>query len=418
MARTTTFSFKGKTADPSAIGRTLGVSAVLTGRVVQLGDTLMVQADLVNVSDGSQLWGGRFNGKATDLMLVQEEIAQKIVDKLSLRLSSAERDRLMKRYTENVEAYRSYLKGRYEWNKRTGDGLKSAINLFNQAIALDPTYALAHAGLADTYALLPQYANAPFEESLNKAKAASLKALEFDNSLAEGHISLASVKQSIWEWEGVQEGYQRGLALNPNYATAHQWYSEYLVPMGRIAEAQKEIRLAQQLDPMSLIINVRVGMTSYFARQYDLAEKQLRDALQFDPDFILTNLFLSHSLIEQDKFEAAIPYLVKGVFNGYSASDRMRFESAIRAAHEKAGAKGGLETVRDLLLRSEKRDYSYPMLMALTAMHLEDKDAAFIWLNRAADLKHPGVPTLRIDPAADFLRTDPRFPELMKRLGI
>jgi len=390
MARSTTFSFKGKDSDPSAIGRTLGVNAVLTGRVVQLGDNLTVQADLVNVSDGSQLWGERFNGKATDLISVQEEIARKIVDKLSLRLSGADRSRLTKRYTENVEAYRSYLKGRYEWNKRTGEGLKAAVDFFNHAIALDPTYALAHAGLADTYALFPQYTNEPFEESLNKAKAESLKALESDNSLAEAYISRANVNHALWDWNGVEEDYKRGLALNPNYATGHQWDSEYLVVMGRLDEAEKEISLAQQLDPMSLIINVRLGMTFYFARHFDLAEKQLRDALQFDPDFILTNVFLSSVLLQQGKFEEAIPYIVKGTFNGFSATERRGFESSIRTAYEKSGTKGGWETIRDLASRSERRDYSYPMTMAMMSVDLKDRDAAFIWLKRAADVSTRG----------------------------
>ena len=418
MARSTTFSFKGKDSDPSAVGRTLGVSAVLTGRIVQMGDNLMVQADLVNVADGSQLWGERFNRKATDLISVQEEIAQRIVERLSLRLTGAELSRLTKRYTDNIEAYRSYLKGRYEWNKRSAEGLKAAVDFFNQAIALDPTYALAHAGLADTYVLYPQYVNAPFEESLNKAKAESLKALESDSSLAEAHISLANVKHSLWEWNEVEEGYKRGLALNPNYATGHQWYSEYLVVMGRLDEAEKEITLAQQLDPMSLIINVRVGMTSYFARHYDRAEKQLRDALQFDPHFILTNLFLFNVLVEEGRFEEAIPYLVTGGFNDRSESDRARIESSIRSAYAKAGTKGGFETVRDIVAQSEKDNYSYPMVMAITFLYLRDKDTAFLWLNRAADVKHPGVMTLKVDPGADYLRNDPRFHQLMRRIGL
>ncbi|HEV2835226.1 MAG TPA: hypothetical protein VGW58_07910 [Pyrinomonadaceae bacterium] len=418
MARSTSFSFKGKDSDPSAIGKQLGVNAVLTGKIVQLGDNLGVQVDLVNVSDGSQLWGERYNRKSTDLLSLQEEIAREVVEKLRVRLSNEDRDRLAKRYTANIDAYRTYLKGRYEWNKRTGDGLKRSIEYFNEAIALDPAYALAYAGVADAYALLPQFANAPFDESLMKAKAASLKALELDNSLAEAHISLASVKQSLWDWKDVESEYKRGLELNPNYATGHQWYSEYLIPVGRLAEAQTEIRRAQELDPLSLVINVRVGMTAYFSRQFALAAKQLKDALQFNPEFVLTNIFLFNTLYQEQKIEESIPYLVTGVFNGYSKEERARFESEIRNAYSKSGEKGMFERVRGLLKTSQRQDYSYAVLMGMTLVHLGELDEAFVWLNRAADLKHPSIPTLRVDPVFDGIRSDPRFEELVKRVGI
>ena len=418
LARTTTFSFKGKELDPATIGKQLGVNAVLTGRVVQLGDNLTVQADLINVADGSQLWGDRYQRKPTDLITVQEEIAGEIINRLRVKLSSAERERLTKRYTENIEAYRAYLKGRYEWNKRSADGLKQAIMFFDQAIALDPTYALAHAGLADAYALFPQFANAPFEESLTKAKAESLKAIELDDQLAEAHISLANVKQSLWDWSGVEDDYKRGLALNPNYATGHQWYSEYLVPMSRLDEAEREIKLAQQLDPMSMIINARVGITTFYAGRYDEAERQLRDALQFGPDFILSNLFLFNALYQQGRIEESIPFMVKGVFNAHTSQEQEKFESQIRSAYAGGNKKRMMEKVRDLLQESSKRDYGYPYLMARVLNYLGDTDGAFLWLNRAADVKHPAIPALRVEPAFANLRSDPRYQELMRRVGM
>jgi len=418
MARSTSFSFKGKDSDPSAIGKQLGVSSVLTGKLVQVGDSLSVQVDLVNASDGSQLWGEHYNRKPTDLLAVQEEIAREVVQKLRLRLSTEERDRLTKRYTENIDAYRTYLKGRYEWNKRTAAGLQRAIELFNEAIGLDASYALAYAGMADTYLLLPQYADAPFEESMTRAKAAAWRAIKLDDSLAEAHVSLANVKQSQWEWNEVESDYKRGLALNPNYATGHQWYSEYLVPVGRLEEAQKEITRAQELDPMSLMINVRVGMTSYFSRHFALAEKQLKDALQFDPDFILTNIFLFNSMYQQGKIQESIPHVVNGCFNGYSQQERSKFESDIRAAYLARGTKGMLEKTRDLLQASTKGEYSRPHLLAVLFACLGNRDEAFVWLKRSADVKHPGVPTLRVDAMFDDLHSDPRFAEMMKRVGI
>ena len=418
MARTTTFTFKGGDTNPSAVGKQLGVSAVLTGKIVQRDDNLIVQVDLVNVSDGAQLWGGRYNRKATDLLAVQEEIAREVVETLRVRLSNEDRDRLTKRYTENLDAYRAYLKGRYEWNKRTAEGLNRAIEFFNQAITLDPTYALAYAGLADVYSLLPQYANAPFDESLMKAKAASLKAVELDNSLSEAHISLAFVKASLWEWSDVEAEFKRGLALNPNYATGHQWYSEYLVPMARLDEARKEIRRAQELDPLSLVINVRLGMTAYFARDFANAEKHLRDALQFNTDFSLTHLFLFHSIYQQGKIEQSIPHLVVGAFNNHSKEERAKFEEEFRQAYSTSGKKGMLEKARDLIKASPKHDYSHAQLLGSILSQLGEKDEAFVWLNRAADVKHPGIPTLRVDPVFDDVRSDPRLEQLMKRVGI
>jgi len=418
MARSTSFSFKGKDSDPSAIGKQLGVNSVLTGKIVQVGDNLSVQVDLVNALDGSQLWGERYKRKSTDLLAVQEEIAREVVEKLRVRLSTEERDRLTKRYTDNIEAYRTYLKGRYEWNKRTAAGLQRAIELFNEAIGLDSSYALAYAGMADAYSLLPQFSDAPFEESLTKAKAAALTAIKLDNSLAEAHISLANVKQSRWEWDEVESDYKRGLALNPNYATGHQWYSEYLLPLGRLEEAQKEIRRAQELDPLSLIINVRAGMTTYFSRQFAPAEKQLKDALQFDPDFVLTNLFLFNSMYQQGKIQESIPHLVRGGFNSYSPQERSKFESDIRAAYLARGTKGMLEKTRDLLKTSTRDDYSRPHMLAVLFVCLGDYDETFVWLNRSADVKHPGISTLRLDAMFDQLRSDPRLEDLMKRVGI
>ena len=302
------------------------------------------------------------------------------------------------------------MQGRYEWNKRTAEGLNQAIEFFNQAITLDPTYALAYAGLADVYSLLPQYANAPFDDSLMKAKASSLKAVELDNSLAEAHISLAFVKQSLWEWSDVEAEFKRGgLALNPNYATGHQWYSEYLVPVARLDEARKEIKRAQELDPLSLVINVRVGMTAYFARDFAQAEKYLRDALQFNPEFTLTHVFLFNSTYQQGKIEQSIPHFVLAAFKNHSKEEQAKFETEIRHAYSATGKKGMLEKARDLLKASAKRDYSHAQMLGSILIQLGEKDEAFVWLNRAADVKHAGIPTLRVDALFDEVRSDPRI---------
>jgi TolB-like protein/Tfp pilus assembly protein PilF len=418
LARSTMFRFKGQDVDPQAVGKQLGVDTVLTGRVVQVGDSLSVQADLVNVADGTQLWGERYSRKASDILATQEDIAREIAGKLRHRLSGEEQGRLTKRYTENIEAYQAYLRGRYEWNKRTAEGLNKAVGYFNQAIQIDPAYALAYAGIADSYALLPQFGNTPFEESLAKAKAAAQRAIEIDNSLAEAHISLANVKASLWDWNGVEDGYRRGLRLNPNYATGHQWYSEYLASVGRLGEAEKEIRLAQQLDPLSLIINTRVGITLYFARRYDEAVAQLQKALQFDPDFLLPHIFLFQSLSQQGMYREAIPHYIKGFFKGRPPEERAKIESALQAAYAAAGEQGMTEKLLDILRQQKEQDYAYPTLMADTLTQLGDKDEAFVWLNRAADVKHPALGGIKVDPRFDPLRSDPRFADLMRRVGL
>ena len=420
VVRPTSAVLRYQNAPPDlvAIGREQQVDALLDGKVQRAGERVRVTVQLVRASDGAPLWADTFDEKFTDIFAVQDAISARAVEALSVRLSGEERSLLAKRYTESAEAYQLYLRGRYHWNRRTADGINKAVEYFSQAIRSDPAYALAYAGLADSYSLLPEYADAPFHESMAQAKAASLKALDIDNTLAEAHVSLAYVKHSEWDWAGVEDEYRRGLALNPNYATGHQWYSEYLVFTGRLDEAMEEIKLAQRLDPLSLIINNRVGMTSYYMRQYDEAIEQLRKTLEFDPDFILTHIFLHASFIEKGMYPEAIPHLAKGFFHDYSPEEKTRIEAVLTSAYEASGEKGLWEKLRDILKSAKKRDYNYPYSMAETYMRLGDKDEAFLWLQKAADVRHPGVATLKVEPAMDGLRTDPRYAELLRRMNL
>src|SRR6266550_1068566 len=230
MARSTMFRFKGRESDPRAVGKELGVSAVMTGRMLQQGDNLTVSVELVNVTDGTQLWGEQYNRRAADLATVQQEIARDISERLRLRLSGEERQ-LNKGGTNNTEAYQSYLRGRYYWNKRTGDGFKKAVEEFQQAIDRDPNYALAYDGLADCYLLLEQYTSTPANETLPKAKAAAERVLQIDDSLAEAHASLASYYHQSWRWDEAEKEFKRAISLNPNYPTAHHWYEVHLRAM-------------------------------------------------------------------------------------------------------------------------------------------------------------------------------------------
>ena len=287
MARSTVFRYKGPNVDPLQAGRELKVGAVLTGRVTQRGDTLVIAAELVNVAQGNQLWGEQYNRKLTDILAVQTEIAKAITDKLELRLTGEQAERLAKHYTENTEAYQLYLKGRYHWNKRNPEGFRKALEYFQQAIEKDPTYALAYTGLSDTYTTgSGLYLGLPSKEAYPRGRAAALKALEIDDSLAEAHISLASAKfEYDWEWAAAEKEFLRGLELNPGYATGHQWYAEYLRAVGRQEEGLAEMKRALELDPLSLIINTSLGWQYVYARQYEKAIEQCRKTVEMEPGF-------------------------------------------------------------------------------------------------------------------------------------
>ena len=260
MAWTTVARYKSQTKDPLAIGGELGVKSVLTGKIVQSGNQLQIQTELVDLATGSRLWGEQYTRQLSDVIPLQKEISLRISEKLRLKLSGADEQKLKRNTTADPEAYTLYLKGRYFWNKRSEEGMRKAIAYFQQAIDRDPGYALAYAGLADAYNLGDDWGSTPPSESFPRAKAAALRALDLDDSLAEAHTSLAFVKANYdWDFPGAEKEFQRAIALNPNYATAHQWYAMYLSPMRRFAEAEREIRVAQDLDPLSLIISLGVG---------------------------------------------------------------------------------------------------------------------------------------------------------------
>jgi TolB-like protein/Tfp pilus assembly protein PilF len=284
MSRNTVFRYKGQPTDPQRLGQDLGVRAILTGRLIQTGDELMISVSLEDVRQSRQIWGEQYNRKLSNLVSVQQEIASDIYSRLRPKLSGEER-KLLKRPTENVEAYQLYLQGLFYWNKWTEADLKKAADFFTQAVQKDPRYALSYAGLADTYSLLGDYYLPP-SEAWPKAKAAAMQALEIDDTLAEAHTSLALVKEHFeWDWTGADTEFRRAIELNPNSATAHHWYGDYLANMGRPEDGLRETRRAQELDPLSLIINSTLGWQLYLARRNDQAIEQLRKVLDIDAKF-------------------------------------------------------------------------------------------------------------------------------------
>ncbi len=307
MARSTVFRYKGKEADPQKVGQDLHVGAVLTGRLQERGNTLVIQAELVDVSKGTQLWGEQYNRKLADILAVQEEISREISEKLRLRLTGEEKTRMAKRPTENIEAYQLYLKGRYYWNKRTEEGFRRAIVYFSEATEKDPNYALAHAGLADSYIVLGYFSLLPAKEAYAKAREAATRALELDETLGEAHNALATAKADYdWDWPGAEREFKRAIELNPGYATTHQWYGRMLSELGRHEEALAEIKRAQQLDPLSLIINAVSGRILLYAGREDLAIEQLRKTLEIDPNFAHAHQFLGYAYVRKGMFGEAI----------------------------------------------------------------------------------------------------------------
>jgi eukaryotic-like serine/threonine-protein kinase len=420
MARSTVFRYKGREVDPQTVGRELGVRAVLTGRVLQLADYIVIGTELVDAADGSQLWGEQYRRSVLDIFAVQEAISREISGKLRLKLTGAEKKRLTKRYTENTEAYHLYLKGRYYENKFFNEAaLRRAIECFQQAIERDPTYALAYAGLADCYIKLSTFNVAPSKEGFAKARAAVLKALEIDDKLAEAHTSLARIKSSFdWDWLAAEEEFRRAIELNPNYATAHHLYGRHLMIMGRFDEAAVEIRRASELDPLSLLINADLSAPLFFARQYDRAIESLRETLEMDPNFALAHVRLGGAYEFKGMYEEAIAEYQRAIELSGSSADNSTMSAML--AHSYA-ASGRGDQARDILNRlkeQSQRGYVSPCDIAEVHAALGEEDQAFEWLEKAYELRSSDLRFLRVSQLMDSLRSDPRFADLLRRVGL
>jgi serine/threonine protein kinase/Flp pilus assembly protein TadD len=418
VPRSLSFRYKGREVEPQLAGSELDARAVLTGRVMQRGDTLLIGTELVDVAKLSQLWGAQYNRKMVDIFVLQEEIAREITEKLRLQLTGDERKRLTKRATGNQEAYQLYLKGRYWWNKRTEEGLKKGIEYFKQAIAKDPVYALAYSGLADCYAILANIGTSPPKEAYPKAQAAAVRALEIDDTLAEAHTSLAMVKTFYnWDWSGAEEEVKRAIELNPNYAMAHEAMGHTLWKTGRLEDAIMEEERALELDPFSLAINRDVGQAFYYARQYDRAIEQLRKTLELDPNFITARSALGTAYVQKSMYKESIAEFEKVLVTspGYTIA-----LMDLGYAHAVAGRRAEAEEVLDQLTEISKRKYVPAGYMARICVGLGEKDKTFEWLERSYEERSIGsyFENLKADPAYDPLRSDPRFADLLRRMNL
>lgn len=416
MARMTVFRYKDAVGDPQRAGRELGVDAVLTGRILQQEDRLVVSAELIDVSDGAQVWGHRYTRKLTSVFEIERQISRDISRELRPRLAPKQEKQLFKRSTENAQAYQLYLKGRYYWNQRTDGGLQKGIQYFQQAIEEDEGYALAYAGLADCFQLLGGYRILPPAVAFSRAKSAATKALEIDKGLAEVHASLAFISlYSDWDWTMAEREFKLAIRLRPNYPTARQWYSHYLMAVGQANQSLQVMEQARGLDPLSLGINTHLGWFLYFTGRLDEAVEQLGKTLELDPDYALAHLVLGQCFAWLARYPEALSELEA------AAALSGRLPMAISALGYTHGIMGQGAEARKLLdelhvLSTKKYVSAYDV--ALVHLGLGETDQAFEWLEKALAEHSNWMIWLKADPAFDSLRADSRFEQLVRDVGL
>lgn len=415
MSRNSAFRYKGKEQDAQKVGRELNVRAVLTGSVQQVGDQVVINVSLDDAMDNHQIWGQQYARKFADILTVQREIAQEVSTSLRLKLTTEDQHQLAKRYTDNVDAYQLYLKGQYEWRKHDQAELQKSIEYYNQALKSDPNYALAYAGLAASYMVLGN-SYLPANDTFPKAKDYATKALELDETLAEGHVVMGAARLFYdWNWAEAERELKRAQALNPNNAEAHDLYGYYLNAMGRFNEASVETARSQELDPLSLMINADVGVAYYYARHYDEAIAQNEKTVNLDPRFFITYLWLGQAYEQKKEYARAIETFQKGMTE---AERHPQLLASLGRTYALAGqpdkAKNALEELREM----SKTRYVSPYLIAVVYAGLGDKDQTFVWLNKAYEDRSFFLIWLKVEPRFDSLRTDPRFAELVRRVGL
>jgi TolB-like protein/Tfp pilus assembly protein PilF len=414
MARSTVFHFKGKEIDPRDVGRQLGVSAVMSGRLLQQGDHLIVRAELVNVADGAQLWGAEYDRKLSDVLALQQEISREISENLRLKLTGEEKKRLAGRDTNNAEAYQLYLLGRFHWSKFTKEGVRKSIDYFNQALAKDPNYALAYHGLSDAYQVMGQIGFRP-NEVLPKALVYADKALAADPTLSEAHLSRGACELWYgWNWTMAEQELKRAMELNTNLADPRDLYAQFLSGMGRFDEAIAESKRALELDPLSPLRNSNLVGVYYWARQYDLAIVLGRKAMELDTNFFEGPFLIGQAYGQQGKYPEAIVELIKtrDLPGGFApATSELGYIYAVSGQRTKAQ-----EFLRELQERA-KQEFIDPYYVAMIYLGLGEQDEAFAWLNKAYEERSYWLLWLRVEPKFDHLRSDSRYQDLVHRMN-
>jgi serine/threonine protein kinase/Tfp pilus assembly protein PilF len=416
MARTSSFHYRGADVDPQKVGRDLKVRAVLTGTLAKQGDVLRVEAELVDAKNGAELWGEKFDRQVSDVSTIEEQIANDISDGLRLRLTGEEKKRLTRGSTRNAEAYQLYLNGRFHWNKRTEEELNKAIGYFNQSIEKDPNYALAYVGLADAYLVLPEYGSMAPSVAAPRTKEALTKALEIDPELAEAHASLGLMKQNFeWDWVGAEKEFRRATELNSNYPTAHHWFGLFLCQMKRNDEGIREGRLAQTLDPLSPIINTSLGVTLMSAGEYGNGFELLKRTFELAPTFPEPHLWVSKAYAGRGLYPEALSEAQQAATYSGRAP---RYVAGVGDALAAAGKRAEAHSIIDELVRSSKSGHVSPFYIAEVYSTLGERDQAFEGLEKAYQLRDDELVWILIDPSFDNIRSDPRYADLLRRMGL
>ena len=416
VARSTVFRYKGKEADPQKAGSDLHVRAVVSGRLLQHGSTLIVRVELMDVATGAQLWGGQFNRQAEDVFLLQSDLSREISEKLQLQLTGDQKQRLTKCYTEDAEAYRLYLKGRYHWNKRNPEGLQKAVECFRQALDKDPAYSLAYAGLADTYPYLSFFHVVPPRVAMPNAKAAAAKALEIDDHLAEAHVSLGYVSFTYdGDWPTAGKHFEQALALNPAYTGAHTFYAFYLSSLGQSEEALAVAKRALDRDPASPAVSHSLAVQLYLARQFDQAIEQAHNTLEMDAHFAISYQVLGEAYLSKRMYREGLLALERfSVLSRSSATSR----ALLGYSHARLGEHGAALRLIEELDAASQHGFVPALLFALVYAGLDDQDQAFSWLEKAYEERFYRLAYLKVEALWDPLRSDPRFADLLRRVGI
>jgi TolB-like protein/DNA-binding winged helix-turn-helix (wHTH) protein/Tfp pilus assembly protein PilF len=398
-----------------AAARELDVDSVIEGHLQRSGDRVRVSVQLISAEDGATLWAEKFDLKWTDIFVIQDSISDQIIQALSLELSGEEKKRLARRHTENTEAHQAYMKGRFWWSKRTQEGFQKAVDFFNESIALDHNYALSYAGLADCYAMMSPYNLLTPKEVYPKAKAAATQALALDDQLAEAHASLALISYLYdWDFRGAEIEFKRAIELDPNYPDAHQWYSTYLSSMARHEEAIAEARRAHELDPLSLNIIQELVRTAYHAHRYDEAIAAGQKTLELNPDYYKANSFLELAYWQSGLYDQAIELRLKAMSAvGFDAATI----ASLREAYAASGWRGFWQKeLARALARAPRRPTMYYVTARMYA-RLGEHDRAMEWLEKAYAERADHLVMLKVDPIFDRLRDDPRYQDLMRRVG-
>jgi len=417
IARSSVFQYKGRDIDPQAVGRELGVQTLLASRLSQYGDEFSITVELVDTADNRRIWGDSYRIDRSQIFEVQGDIAQSITESLSLELTGEEKERIAKRYTESSEAFKAYARGQFLWNKRTQTDLLKAIGYFEQALKIDPDYALAYTGLSLSYLLLPEYGNFFPETAYQKAREYAMRALDIDSDLAEARTALAQVKRRYdLDWPAAEREYERALELDPNYAMAHHWYGYDMMCMARYDEAIRMMQRAHELDPLSLVINRNLGQVYYRSGQYERGREIFLRMLAKNPNFSYIHYHLGNIHFQQGRYEEALVLFQKEKKNARGWA--LHVQPWIGMAYAKLGKREEAQTILSDLISISQQDQVPPTPVAALHFVLGNTDEGFQWLEKAYEEYDTWTRLLKTDRVFDPVREDPRFLDILKKLGL